>query len=90
MKNHRRLDAKYLEEKISLILELLELRGADMHFLNIGDTLKKPSVIIEETLATFGKRKVVTSKNGEIEILRPDVAEQYVNHIAYLLIKKSD
>ena len=90
MKGHKRLDIKYLEEKIALLVELLDLRGADMHYLKTKKALKSPAVIIDESLSTFGKRKIISRKNGKLEILRPDVAEQYVNHIEYLLIKKSE
>ena len=90
MKGHKRLDIKYLEEKISLLMELLDLRGADMHYLKTKKALKSPAVIIDEAFATFGKRNIISRVNGKIEILRPDVAEQYVNHIEYLLAKKPD
>ena len=89
LKGHPLLGVKYLEEKISLLMELLNLRGADMHYLKNKEAFKKPDVIIDETFDTFGKRKIISRKNGEIEILRPDVAEQYVNHISYLMNKKT-
>ncbi len=90
MKGYNRMDKTYLKEKISLIMELLDLRGADMFYLKKEGNLLAPDVIIDETFEIFGHRNIIDRKDGSIEILQLDVAEQYVNHIAYLLSRKSE
>ena len=90
MKGYNRLDMTYLKEKISLLMELLDLRGADMFYLKNEGSLLEPDEIIDETFEIFGHRNIIARKEDNIEILRPDVAEQYVNHIVYLLTRKSD
>jgi len=56
-----------------------------MHFLKEGKDYKAPEQIIDETLKAFGKRQIIKNNNDVIQILRKDVAEQYRNHISYIM-----
>ena len=90
MKGYTRLDIPSLKEKISLLMEQLDLRGADMFYLKQEGGVFAPDVIIEKTFEIFGHRKIIARNDGHIEIVQPDVATQYVNHIAYLFSRKAE
>jgi len=85
MKEREELEFTYLAKKIPLIMEIMVLRGADMHFLKDGNDYKTPGQIIDETFKTFGKRRIIEKNNDSVQILRMDVAQQYRNHISYIM-----
>lgn len=82
------IDVKDLEERIGNLTERLYKNEADMYYLMQEGKLKSPSRIIDETLDIYEPRGIVTLKNNKIKILRNDVAEQYANHISYILQDK--
>jgi hypothetical protein len=85
MKEHDELKFQHLAEKIPLIMEIMALKGIDMHFLKEGEDFKSPEQIIDETLKVFGKRQIIKNNKDVIQILRKDVAIQYRNHIGYIM-----
>lgn len=85
MKERDELKFQHLAAKIPLIMEIMALRGTDMHFLKEGENFKAPGQIIDETLEAFGKRQIIKNNDDVVQILRKDVTEQYRNHISYIM-----
>ena len=75
-----------LEDIIQKIIEKLRNNNADMYYLQN----KSADGIINEILRGFGtkERKIISERGSSVEIIKPDVATQYINHISYLLEKK--
>jgi hypothetical protein len=90
MKDCSRLDMTSLKEKIFPLMERLDFHGADMFYLKHDGELLAPDAIIEKTFEIFGPRNIIAKNDGYVEILQPDVATQYVNHIAYLFDRESE